>query len=225
MSVTIIIIVITCIVSFISFSNRAILDKLIFIPPSVSEDNEWYRFFSSGLIHQDFMHLGFNMYAFYIFGEGVNKSGVEYQFISMFAEKGQLLYVLMYVSAFAVSLIPTYMRHKHDYYYRSLGASGAVSAVVFASILFNPLGYMGMIFIPVFIVSFLFGAIYLAVSYYLDKSGKGNINHSAHIWGSLYGILFVFICCRLIVNYPILSNFVDSITNISLNRIFYIPGR
>ncbi|MEO6230466.1 MAG: rhomboid family intramembrane serine protease [Ferruginibacter sp.] len=219
MSITIMIIAVTCIVSFISFSNRNMMDKLIFYPPAVTNDNEWYRFFSCGLLHKDFAHLGFNMYALYLFGEGQNKSGVEYQFIEMFQGTGRILYLIMYVAALGVCLIPTYIKHKNDYYYRSLGASGAVSAVVFASILFRPLGYMGLIFIPVYMVSFLFGFIYLAITYFLDKSGKGNINHSAHLWGSLFGMVFVFLCCRFIANYPILSIFVDEIKDLSLSNI------
>ncbi len=219
MSITIIIIAVTCIVSFISFSNSAMMDKLIFYPPAVTEKNEWYRFFSCGLLHKDIPHLMFNMYALYIFGEGQNKSGVEYQFIEMFQGSGRILYLTMYVAALGVCLIPTYIKHKNDYYYRSLGASGAVSAVVFASILFRPLGYMGLIFIPVYLVSFLFGLIYLAVTYFLDKSGKGNINHSAHLWGSLFGMVFVFLCCRLIANYPILSIFIDEIKDLGLSNL------
>jgi|SRR5665647_46310 len=220
MSITIIIIVITCIVSFISFSNSDVMDKLIFYPPAVYERNEWYRFFSCGLIHKDIPHLLFNMYALYLFGQGQSKAGVEFEFVSIFNEKGKLLYLLLYVAALGVCLIPTYNSHKTNYQYRSLGASGAVSAVVFAFILFNPMQGVGLIFIPVFIPGFLFGILYLVISYLLDKKGGSNINHSAHIWGGLFGIVFVFIACRLFANYPVLTYFWEAIKNMDLSKLF-----
>ena len=220
MSITYIIIAITCIVSFISFSNEALMDKLIFFPPAVSEDGEWYRFFSCGLIHKDIPHLLFNMYALYIFGRGQGSSGVEYVFTGIFNEKGKGLYLLMYVAALGVCLIPTYKMHKHNSQYLSLGASGAVSAVVFAYILFNPMQGVGLIFIPVFIPGFLFGIIYLAVSYWLSKKSGSKINHSAHIWGGLFGVVFVLISCSLFANYPIVSYFWESVKDINFSKLF-----
>ena len=219
-TITLIIIIITCIVSFISFSNSEVMDKLIFYPPAVSQNNEWYRFFSCGLIHKDIPHLLFNMYALYIFGQGQGDSGVEFEFVSIFNELGRLLYLLLYVAALGVCLIPTYNSHKNNSQYRSLGASGAVSAVVFAYILFNPMQGVGLIFIPVFIPGFLFGIIYLLISYWLTKKGGSNINHSAHIWGALFGIVFVFIACKLFGNYPILSYFWQSIRTFNLSKLF-----
>jgi membrane associated rhomboid family serine protease len=219
-SITLIIIVVTCITSFISFSNEEMMNKLIFYPPAVSKRNEWYRFFSCGLIHKDIPHLMFNMYALYIFGEGERKSGVEYTFIEIFGDKGRLLYLLMYVAALAVCLVPTYKKNIDNYYYKSLGASGAVSAVVFAAILFNPMACMGLLFIPVFIPGFLFGALYLGISYWMDRKGGGNINHSAHIWGGLFGALFVFAACRLFSDYPVLGYFVQAIVNMKPGDLF-----
>jgi membrane associated rhomboid family serine protease len=220
MSITIIIIVITCIVSFISFSNSDLMDKLIFYPPAASEKNGWYRFFSCGLIHKDIPHLLFNMYALYLFGQGQNKQGVEFEFDSLFNEKGKLLYLLMYVAALGVCLIPTYRSHKNNYQYRSLGASGAVSAVVFSFMLFNPMQGVGLIFIPIFIPGFLFGILYLVISYLLDKKGGSNINHSAHIWGGLFGIVFTFIACSVFANYPVLTYFWEAIKNMDLRKLF-----
>ncbi len=218
-SVTLIIIIVTSITSFISFSNDELKNKLIFYPPAVNNQNEWYRFFSCGLIHADIPHLIFNMYALYIFGEGQRHSGIEYTFIEVFGDKGRLVYLLMYVAALAVCLVPTYKQNIDNHYYRSLGASGAVSAVVFASILFRPMAGMGLIFLPVFIPGFLFGALYLAISYWMDKKGGSNINHSAHIWGALFGLVFVFCACRL-VSYPVLANFIESVRNMRGSDLF-----
>jgi len=201
------------------------MDKLIFYPPAVSQRNEWYRFFSCGLIHADIGHLMFNMFALYLFGEGQDmgmgqgKSGLEYDFIHIFGSSGRLLYLVMYLMALAVCLLPTYKKNKDNYYYRSLGASGAVSAVVFASILLKPLGYMGLFFIPVYLVSFLFGALYLGVSYYLDKRGAGSVNHSAHIWGALFGVVFLFFACRIFTQFPVLSLFIDQIKNFDFTKV------
>ncbi|MEO7523790.1 MAG: rhomboid family intramembrane serine protease, partial [Ferruginibacter sp.] len=142
-SITLVIIIITCITSFLSLRNQDLMNKLIFYPPAVSERNEWYRFFSCGLVHADLGHLIFNMYALYLFGAGEQKRGLEYQFVDIFGSQGKLIYLVMYILALAVCLVPTYNQNKTNYHYRSLGASGAVSAVIFAAILLNPVGYMG----------------------------------------------------------------------------------
>jgi membrane associated rhomboid family serine protease len=213
-SITIVIIVITSIVSFMALNNENLLNKLIFYPPAVTERNEWYRFFSSGIIHADFPHLIFNMYALYLFG-----TGVENRFMEVFGDKGRALYVVMYVLALAVSLIPTYSKNKDNYQYRSLGASGAVSAVVFAYMLFDPMIGIGLFFIPIFIAGFLFGILYLVISQFLDKRGGGRINHSAHIWGALFGVAFVIIACRLFGGYPVVANLIETIKNMDPSKI------
>jgi membrane associated rhomboid family serine protease len=221
LSVTLIIIIITSIISFTAFSNQKIIDDLIFYPPAVTERKQWYRFFSCGLIHADMSHLIFNMFALYIFGAGsaietpagTIHTGVEYEFIAIFGAKGKLIYAAMYILALGFCLIPTFSKNKNNYHYRSLGASGAVSAVVFASILLNPTLGMGLFFIPIYIAGFLFGFIYLAVSHYLDKKSQGNVNHSAHIWGALFGIVFLVVACRILSDYPVLQAFIDRISN------------
>ena len=224
-SITLIIIIITTLVSIGGFGNQKLIDDLIFYPPSVRR-GQWYRLFTCGLIHADWGHLIFNMFALYIFGEGrINTpsgpiyTGVEFQFVEIFGSKGKFIYILMYVLALAVSILPTYSKNKDNYYYRSLGASGAVSAVIFSSILFHPLMGMGLFFIPVYIAGFLFGIIYLVVSSWLDKRGQGNINHSAHIFGALFGVAFTVIACKIISDYPVLSSFVDQIKSMSLKDI------
>ena len=217
-SITLIIIIATCIVSFIAFSNRNLLDQFIFYPPAVRR-GQWYRFFSCGLIHADWGHLIFNMLALYFFGEGV-----EFRFVEAFGAMGRLVYLGMYVLALAASVIPTYINNKDNYHYRSLGASGAVSAVIFAGILFDPLRGIGLFFIPVYIAGFLFGILYLFVSGWLDKKGGGNINHSAHIFGALFGIGFTIIAFQAFSDIPVLQNFVDEIKNMSFRHIIQTPG-
>ena len=153
---------------------------------------------------------------------GQNKSGVEYSFIEIFGEKGRLIYLLMYVLALGACLIPTYSKNKDNYQYRSLGASGAVSAVVFIQILLDPMMGVGIIFVPVYIAGFLFGAIYLAVSSWLDKRGGGSINHSAHIYGAIFGIAFMIVASQLLSHFPVLQNFIDQVKNARLNNIIHV---
>lgn len=211
MSITIIIIIITALVSISAFSSDKIYNDLIFYPPAVTHQRQWYRFFSCGLIHADWMHLIFNMYAFYGFGRAVEGAFSNI----LFQEKGKLFYMLMYISALGFSLLPTYLKHKDDSYYRSLGASGAVSAVIFAYFLLAPVAPVGFLFLPesLGIPGFIFGFLYLGISSYLDKRGGGNINHSAHIWGALYGVAFVIIMAAVFSDYPVLRIFVEQIKN------------
>lgn len=213
MTITLIIIIITALVSFGGFSNERLVNDLIFYPPAITRQKQWYRFFTCGLIHADAGHLIFNMLALYLFGDIVEK-----YFILLFGSSGKLLYLLLYILALFFCLLPTFAKHKNDYSYRSLGASGAVSAVIFASILFNPLVGIGLFFIPIYIAGFIFGILYLLVSNWLEKRGGGNVNHSAHIYGALFGIAFTIIACSLFSGYPVLNNFVEQIKNANLRQ-------
>ncbi len=219
LSITLIIVIITALVSFGGFSNKRLIDDLIFYPPAITRQKQWYRFFTCGLIHADAGHLIFNMLALYLFGEIVEKD-----FTILFGDKGKLLYILLYVLALFVSLLPTFSKHKNDYYYRSLGASGAVSAVIFSSILFNPLVGIGLFFIPVFIAGFIFGILYLLISQWLEKRGGGNVNHSAHIYGALFGIVFTIVVCQAFSEYPLLQNFIDQILNADPKQFIQFGG-
>ena len=219
LSITLIIIIATSIISFVAFSNHKLMDQFIFYPPAIRR-GQIYRFFSCGLIHADFGHLIFNMIALYMFGEIV-----EMEFVGVFGPMGKLIFLLMYLLALAASVIPTYIKNKDNYHYRSLGASGAVSAVIFAGILFHPLVGVGLFFIPVYIAGFLFGIIYLLVSGWLDKRGSGNINHSAHIFGALFGIGFTIIACQVLGNTPVLTDFIDQVKNMTAGQIIQMPGR
>jgi membrane associated rhomboid family serine protease len=205
LSISLSIIIITVLVSLGGFSNRKIIDDLIFYPPAVTKQNQWYRFFSCGLIHADFIHLLFNMMSLYFFGPFVEK-----QFEEIFGTAGKWYYLGMYVSALLVSLLPTYFKHKNDYQYRSLGASGAVSTVVFAGLMIAPYVTVGFFIIPPIIPGFVFGPLYLVFSAYLDRRGGGNINHSAHIWGAVYGLLFIIVAGAL-VGYNAIGGFIDGV--------------
>jgi membrane associated rhomboid family serine protease len=206
MSITLIIIILTAIVSFTAFSNEKVMSDLIFYPPAVAQNNQYYRFFSCGLIHADIAHLAFNMISLYMFGEFV-----ENQFSQIFGASGKWLYLIMYILALAVCLLPTYYKNRDNHNYRSLGASGAVSAVVFAGLLIRPDVEVGLFFIPPIIPGFVFGPLYLIISAVLDRKGGGNINHSAHIWGALFGIAFIIVVGRVAANYDAIGAFVDGV--------------
>ena len=189
-SITLIIIIITCIISFTAFNSEKVFDDLIFYPPAISVHRQYYRFFTCGFIHANYIHLGLNMYALWMFG-GI----VENEFQWNFGTNGKWLYLLMYVSSLFFCLLPTYNKNKDNYNYRSLGASGAVSAVVFAFIFLDPLAELGPIGFTriLHLPGFVFGILYLVVSSYFDRRGGGNVNHSAHIWGAIYGISFLVV--------------------------------
>jgi membrane associated rhomboid family serine protease len=206
MSITLYITVVTVVVSVLAFYNAALMDKLIFHPYSVSRDNEWYRFISCGFIHADFMHLAINMFSFYMFGDYV-----EQYFNMLFGQNGKLLYLFLYLSALAVCLIPTYLQQKDRYNYNSLGASGAVSAIVFAGIFLMPTIQIGFFIIPPIIPGFIFGPIYLGITAYLAKQGQGGINHSAHLWGSLYGVIFLIVAAYFIAQFNVVASFIEQI--------------
>jgi membrane associated rhomboid family serine protease len=103
-TITVVILAITCIISFTAFSNEKVMEDLIFYPPAITNRNQWYRFITSGLIHADIMHLAFNMYSFYLFGRMVEEA-----FIQIFGERGKAIYVLLYVIALVVCLLKTYL--------------------------------------------------------------------------------------------------------------------
>lgn len=205
LTITIIIIIITTLVSLGAFNNEKVMNDLIFYPPAIHKENQWYRFITCGLIHADFTHLLFNMLSFYFFGRLV-----EDVFVQFFPESGKLIYLLMYVSALVISILPTYFKHKGNYYYRSLGASGAVSAVIFAGLIIAPTEKIYIFFIPIGIPGFIFAPLYLLLSAMMERRGGDNINHSAHIWGAVYGLLFI-IAAGYLAGYDIVSYFIFSV--------------
>jgi membrane associated rhomboid family serine protease len=181
-SITLTIIVVTSIITLTGFRNGKVVDDLIFWPPAISKKHQYYRFITCGLIHADYMHLIFNMLTLYFFGSFME---AHYQ-----GELGlqKWYYLALYIGALIVSNIPTYIKHRNDYNYRSLGASGAVSAVLFAFILLHPWQQILVLVFPV--PAIIYGGLFLVYSVYMSRKGGDHINHDAHFYGALFGILF-----------------------------------
>jgi membrane associated rhomboid family serine protease len=206
MTITLIIIVLTAVISYSAFTNHKLENDLIFYPPAITQHKQLYRFITCGFIHADIQHLAFNMISLYFFGDGVGRV-----FTLIFGQKGNLFFLLLYFTALVISLLPTYFKHANDYHYYSLGASGAVSAIVFTGIALLPTEKLGIFILPPFIPGFIFAPIYLIGSAYMAKKGGDNINHSAHIWGSIYGIVFLVICSYSFSNFDPYYNFTEQI--------------
>lgn len=213
--ITLAIIIVTVLISYQAFNNHSIADKLIFQPASV-RDGQWYRLITYGVLHADFTHLLFNMFTFYLFG-----SYIENIFKLQFGQRpGAAAFILLYVGGLLISILPTYFKQKDNYYYKGLGASGAVSAIVFAYILINPMNFMGILFIPIMLPAFLFGFIFVFISMYLDKNEVGGINHSAHITGGVFGIVFTAALFLVMSNVNLLIQFIFKIQITSLGDLF-----
>ncbi|MDD5570043.1 MAG: rhomboid family intramembrane serine protease [Bacteroidales bacterium] len=182
---TIFIIIITVIVSITAFQNKELFYKFSFSPYSVIHQKQWYRTFSHALIHADWVHLLINMFVLYSFGKAD-----EHYFQSEFGNRYLFYYFLLYAGAVFFSVLVSLVKHKNDYNYNSVGASGAVSAVIFSCILFNPWSGVYLMFIPIEIPGFIFGIFYLIYSVYMAKKGKDNIGHDAHFAGAIFGFIF-----------------------------------
>lgn len=209
MTITLAIIILTCLISFSAMGNEKLLNDLLFYPPAVANQNQYYRFITHGLVHADFLHLAFNMYAFYGFGTGLEQNLFSSPLV--FGSQGKFFFLALYVLALIVASIPDFFKHRHDYHYRSLGASGAVSAVIFACILLSPRTEIGLLFIPIGIPGYIFGILFLAISALLDRKGGGNINHGAHLWGAIFGLAFTFLAVRAFGHIEIVENFLRQI--------------
>ncbi len=207
-TISLILVLANCAVSIPAFNNNKLMNDLIFYPPAIANNNQYYRFITHGFLHADIAHLAFNMIALYSFGGAVEQI---FSLECLFGSMGKVYYLLMYMVALVVATLPTYQKNKNNYQYRSLGASGAVSAVVFAGITLLPQLPINFMFIPINIPGYIFGIVYLGVSAYLDRKGGGNVNHSAHFWGAAFGVVFTIIMCLALAKLNVLENFLRQI--------------
>lgn len=187
MSITLFIVIACALASISAFNNRELFFKLDFQPYMIVRNEQWYRFVSHAFIHADWGHLMVNMFVLYQFGKLV-----EGYYKALFGAMWWWLFILLYLGGILFSSIPGYARNRGNYNYHGVGASGAVSAIVYAFILMEPFAPLGILFIPFQLPAWIFGLLYLALEYYLDKNSKSRIAHSAHYFGAIFGLLFTF---------------------------------
>ncbi|MDC1244270.1 rhomboid family intramembrane serine protease [Crocinitomicaceae bacterium] len=186
--ITEIIVALTCLISWQALNNQNFQNQCMFIPYNVKHSNEYYRLLSHVLVHADFAHLAFNMISMFYLGKYL-----EMQLVYEYGNLGMYYFIILYLLGGLAATILPYSRNSDNSMYRSLGASGAVSAVVFATIMWNPQLELMLLFIPIPIKAYILGPIYLAVEYYSMRRGGSGIAHDAHIGGALFGILFVLL--------------------------------
>ena len=190
-----IIFVFTIVTSLYAFYDNSVYGKFMLHPHSVSKGNSIYTLITSGLIHADWMHLFFNMFTFYAFAFTLERLMGSWQF------------GLLYFLGLILSDIPTVFKHKDNFHYNSLGASGAVSAVLFSYILYNPMSKIYIMFIPIGIPAVVFGFLYLIYCAYASRNSRDHINHDAHFFGALTGLIFTIIFVP-----GIIQNFISVLT-------------
>ncbi len=205
--VTYLIIVLTSITSVFAFYNRGLFDKLLFDPYRIQHMNQYYRFITHGFVHADWMHLIINMFVLLSFGRIVEQAFL----ILTGASKGIYYFVLLYLGGLLLSSTPSFGKHKNNAWYTAVGASGAVSAVLFSSIVISPLSGIRFIFLPFNIPAFIFGILYLIYSAYMARKAQDNIGHDAHFWGAVFGFIFT-----IVIKPALLISFIKQLTSFSI---------
>jgi membrane associated rhomboid family serine protease len=184
MNITIFIIILTVLISILGWQNKELFDKLKLNPYMVFHKKEYFRILGHALLHADWMHLIFNMFTLFVFGSMVEEK------LKIYFNHELVLYILLYSIGAIIAALPSIIKHKNDHWYNSIGASGAVAAVLFAGIFFEPLMGISLYLIPIPIPGILFGIAYLAYSQYMSRKNIDNINHDAHFAGAIFGFIF-----------------------------------
>ncbi len=183
------------------FNDKNAMTKYLFHPYSIYKYKEHYRFLTHAFIHGDFFHLLFNCLALYSFGSALE----EYYFPQIFGEKlGKLYYIILFTGGIYAASFTEYFRNKNNPSYSSLGASGAISSVIFCYILLNPMSTIAFFFFPM--KGWIAGVLLLGISYYLIRRKKtsdytDNISHESHFWGAIFGVAFIVILKPAVLKY------------------------
>lgn len=189
MSVSLIIILITAAVSIPAFKNTALFYRYDFDPSRVKSNKEYIRFLSHAFLHADWLHLIINMLVLWMFGDLT-----QYYFEFYLGTKGVFYFILLYLGSILFAVLPSYKKHQDNPYYHSVGASGAVSAVVFSSVMFDPGNMLCLYGLPFLCFpGIVWAVVYLFYSYQKSKKADDRINHDAHFWGAVFGIVFTFL--------------------------------
>jgi membrane associated rhomboid family serine protease len=185
---TLFIIIITVIITVVAFNSEEMMSRLMLNPYQVVHKREWYRLFTHGFLHADWTHLIINMIVLYSFGSNV-ENWFRHLKLSGYINSPPLTYSLLYFGGIVISSLITLVRHRNNRWYNSVGASGAVSAVVFTSIFFSPLDRL-YFFAVLPIPGIVFAVLYLIYSSYMSRRNRDNINHDAHFLGAVFGFIF-----------------------------------
>jgi len=197
---TIILIVITVAISYAAFKSPKLMDQLQFNASKIVHKNEYHRLVTHAFIHANWEHLFVNMIVLFSFGQAI-----EVYFKYYFGNNAILNYAILYLGGILVSNIYALIKHRNNYFYNSVGASGAVSAVLFAAIFFDPwnkIYFFGILPIP----GIVFAALYLVYSYQMSTKQKDNVAHDAHFLGALFGFVF-----PILLNYQLFESFLDKL--------------
>jgi membrane associated rhomboid family serine protease len=186
--ITIIIVILNILFSIAAFRYRELLFRFDLSPYNLVHGKQYYRIITHAFLHTDYLHLGINMIVLYSFGRGVEKIFESLQQQGMIFS-GPFFFLLLYFISIILSTVTTVTRYHHDANYSAVGASGAVSAVVFTYIFFAPLAKLYFYFVLP-IPGIVFGILYLIYSSYMSRRSRDNINHSAHFWGAVVGFFF-----------------------------------
>lgn len=201
LSITLILVVVNTAVSLIAFSNESLMRKSLFNPYLVVQNNEWHRVLAHAFVHGNLIHLLFNMYVLYQFGQLIETIFTSADvFARLFptlefwgVSRGKLYFVLLYFGGLLAATLPAFRKHSDNPHYNSLGASGAVSAVVLGIIILLPTMSLYLFFIPIPIPAFVIGGAYLVYEYFMSKRMSTGIAHDAHLWGGLFGLVFLLL--------------------------------
>ncbi|MFL5752207.1 MAG: rhomboid family intramembrane serine protease [Bacteroidia bacterium] len=203
-------IIISCVIfSLMAFKDRAIFEKYMFSAYAIRHYRQRYRFLSHAFIHADYAHLILNMFVLYMIGSNVEKG-----YHLLFGKMATLYYILLYTGSIYGASIFEYFKHRDNPAYSSVGASGAVNAVLFSFILLFPNNDIHILFIPFGIPGWIFGILFLAYSFYMNKRNTDNIGHGAHAWGAIFGFVFT-----AVIGYKegLISGFIDNIFHLNGN--------
>lgn len=187
MQVTYILMAVIGLVTYFAWERPEWHRRLMLNPYTVVHEKKYYQLITSGFVHNNGIHLLLNLFTLYFFG-----LAIEQIFYSYFGDLGLVLYILLFITAVIVANIPTTIKHKNNYNYNSLGASGGVSALVMAFILFDPIRDL-CLYAIICLPGYILGGLFIVYSIIMSKRNTDNINHDAHLFGAIYGVIFTLL--------------------------------